>query len=168
MAASKDGTRLLTRPHTRSQAVGPRTQSLALTSPGGPSLQFNIDIMFILFNCLSPHRRCVTTPAWPCPMRAHCSRSHQSPRLTDKRAGQTPGMRSHSQHQDRSSWPFCSSYPIVNIRDGPPGPSGSHLGACGLESPVSILALGSHDGFRNQCPPRSGSPIPAITYCPMH
>lgn len=51
----------MTRPHTRSQAVGPRTQSLALTSPGGPSLQFNIDIMFILFNCLSlaPHRRCV-------------------------------------------------------------------------------------------------------------
>ena len=50
--AAADDMRLDKTPHTWSQAVGPRCESLALTSPGGPSLQFNLDIMFILFDCL--------------------------------------------------------------------------------------------------------------------
>lgn len=67
-------------PHTRSQAVGPRWKSLASTSPGGSSLQFNLDIMFISFNyylhllltaAASTWWATLTTPVWPCPMLGH-------------------------------------------------------------------------------------------------
>lgn len=67
-------TRLDKSPHTRSQAVGPRWESLALTSPGGalPAIQPRYHVHFIQLPSLAPHRRCVNLErcfdgaAWPC------------------------------------------------------------------------------------------------------